>query len=568
MTGQIDKILGQGVRNLDALVTRKLGATLLTTISNDNALFSGENAMKRYQPVYSEKMRPMNIQKMISRTTFCLLAWSVLAAVPAFAQTITHVPLFTIDGDVGDRNFGISVSGAGDVNGDGFDDLIAGAPGDDNNGNDDSGSARVFSGADGSILYTFDGDSALDVFGESVSGAGDVNGDGFDDLIVGAPGDDNNGSNSGSARVFSGVDGSVLYTLHGDAGGDFFGTSVSDAGDVNGDGVDDLIVGATVSVQTIRVEYARVFSGADGSILYTFFGDSLGNFFGSSVSGAGDVNSDGFDDLIVGAPRADNNGLSSGTARVFSGANGSVLYDFDGDSSNNWFGISVSGAGDVNGDGFDDFIVGASRAAGGGIARVFSGSNGSVLYDFDSNDSSNVPDDFGVSVSGVGDVNGDGVPDFVVGAENGGSNFQVHGHVRLFVSRITATEPSVTGDFDLDGDVDLEDLDRYIGNIGESASGDLELLDLDGDGTVGANDFEQHYETLVETSNGGRGTFAGDANLDGTVTVLGDAFALIGNLGRSVTSWADGDFNGDGTVNVLGDAFLLVANLGRTNEPD
>ncbi len=96
-------------------------------------------------------------------------------------------------------------SGAGDVNGDGFDDLIVGAIRDANNG-PNSGSARVFSGMDGSVLYTFDGDSAGDFFGNSVSGAGDVNGGGFGDLIVGALGDDNNGLDSGSARVFSGQD--------------------------------------------------------------------------------------------------------------------------------------------------------------------------------------------------------------------------------------------------------------------------------------------------------------------------------------------------------------------------
>jgi len=108
------------------------------------------------------------------------------------------------------------------------------------------------------------------------------------------------------------------------------------------------------------------------------------------------------------------------------------------------------------------------------------------------------------------------------------------------------------GDFDQDGDVDLIDLDRYIGNIGDAAAGDLAELDLDGDGTVGINDFQQHYGTLVQTSNGGNGTFAGDLNLDGTVNVLGD-------------SWASGDLNADGTVNVLGDAFLLIGNLGRSN---
>ncbi len=130
---------------------------------------------------------------------------------------------------------------------------------------------------------------------------------------------------------------------------------------------------------------------------------------------------------------------------------------------------------------------------------------------------------------------------------------------------ITEATAGVLGDFDADGDVDLADLDQYNGNIGAAAAGDLADPDLDGDGFVGANDFAQHYETLVETSNGNKGTFAGDLNLDGMVDVLGDAFALVSNLGTSVSSWADGDVNGDGTVDVLGDAFRLVGNLGMSN---
>ena len=124
---------------------------------------------------------------------------------------------------------------------------------------------------------------------------------------------------------------------------------------------------------------------------------------------------------------------------------------------------------------------------------------------------------------------------------------------------------SVLGDFDGDLDVDLTDLDQYNGNLGVVAAGALAELDLDGSGTIGAADFQQHFTTLVQTSNGITGTFAGDANLDGTVDVLNDAVILISNLGIAATSWAEGDFSADGTVNVLSDGFLLIGNLGSSN---
>ena len=126
-------------------------------------------------------------------------------------------------------------------------------------------------------------------------------------------------------------------------------------------------------------------------------------------------------------------------------------------------------------------------------------------------------------------------------------------------------EPSVLGDFDGDGDVDLADLDQYNGNIGATLIGTLIDLDLNGDGNVEANDFIQHYTDLVETSNGGKGTFAGDSNLDGTVDVLSDAFALVASLGGFATSWSQGDFNADETVDVVNDAFAMIASLGNTN---
>ena len=315
----------------------------------------------------------------------------------------------------------------GDVNGDGVPDFIVGAYLDDPaGGGTNAGSAYVFSGADGSLLYQVSGDSTGDFFGNSVSIAGDVNGDGRADFIVGVILDDpaGGGTNAGSAYVFSGADGSLLYQVTGDSTGDNFGYSVSGPGDVDGDGRADFIVGAQGDNPAgggTDAGSAYVFSGADGSLLYHRTGDTLGDRFGYSVSGAGDVNGDGRADFIVGAQGDDpaGGGTNAGSAYVFSGADGSLLYHATGDTSNDQFGHSVSGAGDMNGDGVPDFIVGAYANVTVGVetdagsAYVFSGADGSLLYH---RTGDTAGDKFGVSVSGAGDVNGDGRADFIVGA--------------------------------------------------------------------------------------------------------------------------------------------------------
>jgi hypothetical protein len=280
------------------------------------------------------------------------------------------------------------------VNGDGYADLIVGAPDHGINGDPlgmHHGLARVFSGADGTVLYTYYGDSTYDYMGSSVSGVGDVNFDGYADFIIGNRGDDQNGAASGTARVYSGVDGSLMYTFYGDSSNAWFGTSVDGAGDVNGDGYNDFVVGAPQeSSVSSNGGIARVFSGADGSVLYTFYG-GYQDLQGYKVSGPGDVNGDGYADVFVG--RTDN----SGSARLYSGIDGSIMYTFADGTGN-----TVSGAGDVDGDGYPDLLVSAGDNKG-----TNSGSVRLILY---SDLQQDVDLDFSLNSVDTDDDN-DGMPD-------------------------------------------------------------------------------------------------------------------------------------------------------------
>ncbi len=377
-----------------------------------------------------------------------------------------NVSDINLTGENTSDKFGWSVSGAGDMNGDGFDDVISGAPGFASG----KGKMYVYYGAASMDSYsdiTKTGENSSDHFGYSVSDAGDLNGDEFNDILAGAY-----GANTSTGKAYF-----YQYrtdpprtladlTLTGDAGS-LFGIISSDAGDVNGDGYSDFIVGASGSNESrgrVFIYYGGIYM--DNIPDFTKSGISIGQSFGVSVSKAGDVNGDGFDDVIIGS---NSNGLeSNGKAEVFfGGVNMDTLPDVTmyEQQSGTRYGEKSSNAGDINNDGYDDVIVsdmdynnfeGRSYIYYGGaymnntIDLILSGSGVSQ---------------FGYSYAAEKDLNGDGYSDLVVGARSYGFG---KGRVYIYYGGMS---------MDVNPDVILEGLVS-----GEEFGTDVGAGDVNGDG--------------------------------------------------------------------------------------
>jgi hypothetical protein len=365
--------------------------------------------------------------------------------------------------------FGVSVYKAGDVNMDGYDDVIVGADGYDND-QVDEGRALVYHGSASGLesipAWTVESDQSVSEFGWSVATAGDVNNDGYDDVIVGAQLYDGDLADEGAAYVYmgspSGLATTPAWTAEGDQAGASFGFRVRTAGDVNNDGFDDVIVGAYLHDAAggnpdNRPDRGRayVYLGSESGLQagpadWTFEPDQPYARAGVGVGTAGDIDMDGYDDVVVGAPLYDNGQINEGRLFVFYGSDtglGSTPTELEIDVVDARLGYTVGTAGDVNNDGYDDIIAGAFRYSNGetgeGAVFVFLGSSSGIArmpaWSFESDQAEA---ELGISAESAGDTDGDGYDDIVVGAYLYDAHRTDNGHAWLFLG--SPSGPEVT----------------------------------------------------------------------------------------------------------------------------
>jgi Ca2+-binding RTX toxin-like protein len=537
---------------------------------------------------------------------------------------------------------GRTVASAGDVNGDGYDDIIIGAPSADPNGLTSGAAYVVFGRAgglpasldladlDGTNGFRINGAGTYDRIGWSVASAGDVNGDGYDDLVIGAPFADPYGVAAGTSYVvfgkasgfaaeleLSALDGSNGFKLPGFGTLAYAGWSVASAGDFNNDGYDDVIVGApnrSFDAGNVFVVFGKAGGFTDSLSLATLDGTAgvrlsgvtVGDLTGQSVASAGDVNADGYDDIIIGAKSVDGVGGNAGASYVvFGGAGGGNLSLADLDGTNgfrisgaaagDYSGISVASAGDINGDGYGDIIIGAYNAdpngSSSGASYVVFGKAGGFsanidLAALDGTDGFRISgvgayDNSGYCVASAGDFNGDGYDDLIIDARYAegylGAAYLVFGKAGGFAADIGLAA--------LDGDNGLafQTLSPATGlGSGVASAGDINADGYDdliigvpgaaGNGALSGISYILYGEPAAVVSFAGTGgddiqsgnknadTLAGGAGADSLYGLQGND-SLSGDDGGDLL---DGGTGADSMTGGTGDDSYYVDNAGDT----
>jgi hypothetical protein len=459
------------------------------------------------------------------------------------------------EGEQADAFFGKSVATAGDVDGDGYSDIIVGAPGHASA----AGRCYVYHGGPDSLSeyagWTKASNMANALFGLSVGTAGDVNGDGYADVIVGSPRWDGGQAFEGKAWVYLGDSDGLNLVPHWYKEPDNeyaeFGTSVGSAGDVNGDGYDDVIVGAP-GWHTPQTDeggawiYKGSSSGLVAAPLWHKESNQEGAKFGTSVGTAGDVNGDGYADVIVGAPFFSNGSSKEGMAWIYYGSDPAPHltpdWDGEGNQANAGYGHAVGTAGDVNRDGYSDIIVGAPTWNGDetneGRAWVYHGSPGGVSETYVWRQrGSKFNAQYGYSVGTAGDVNGDGYADVIVGAPNWWDDRENEG--KVWVYRGSSTGLGTTSSWYREGGQNHAHYGFSVGTAG----------DVNGDG---------YADVIIgiEGWNGGLANEGGASVYHGSYGGLESSRAWHGESDQTSAHYGysvgtAGDVNGDGYAEVI-----------------
>jgi len=378
------------------------------------------------------------------------------------ASGLSPTPSWVAESNQAYSQFGSAVDCAGDVNGDGFDDMIVAAV-DYDNGQSDEGAVFVYYGSASGPSATPDwmgeGNQSQCEYGRSVGTAGDINGDGYSDIIVGARYYDNGQSNEGKVYVYygsaEGLSTVPNWTVEGNQSGAGLGIGVGTAGDVNGDGYADVVMGAHLydngqADEGAAFLYLGAAMGLGETPDWTAEGNQAGAWFGRWVSTAGDVNGDGYSDLVVAAYLYDNGQTDEGQAYVYlgspTGLSSSPDWGVESDQAHAHLGSRLSTAGDVNGDGYDDVIINAYLYDNGqtneGMALVYRGSASGLSLTPDwTTESDQANAGLGIAVDTAGDVNGDGFADLVVGAHHYDNGQTDEGQVYLYYSGGGACDP-------------------------------------------------------------------------------------------------------------------------------
>ncbi|MBU0475361.1 MAG: FG-GAP repeat protein [Bacteroidetes bacterium] len=437
------------------------------------------------------------------------------------SKEVDNISDIKIYGSDNERVLGRSVSTAGDVNNDGYDDFIIGL-----RVNGYVGEAHLYYGSESindSPDVVFKGEGGNSEFASSVSTTGDINNDGYDDFIIGASEFE---SAKGRAYIYLGentVDTNPDLIITGEEMQDRLSSSVSSAGDVDNDGFDDFIIGIPGYMDDkgkANIYYGS--SSIDNLVNDSMVGNGKNNKFGYSISNAGDVNNDGYDDIVVGAIGYES---SKGRAYIYFGGNNmnnTADVVFTGERPNDDFGSSVLSAGDVNNDGFDDIIVCASGYYKGKVYLYYGGANMDNIADVVFNGETDF-DRFGSSASGIGDINSDGYDDFIIAAK------EYHGNIgRAYIYYGGSVVDSVA-DVILTGSADNDKFSSIVSSAGDvNADGfdDFIITDRSQVYLYFGEDYFNSNNYIVLTSDGSQSitsfsvSSAGDINNDGYDDIL------------------------------------------------